>query len=488
MRPARHSRPLLRALGPLALAALLLPAGALAASAPQGVQPTSPQPTASPGTLVQLSGARGCLVDRSAPPGRCAPARALKEPATLLGSRAVALSPDGKSLYVAAAGSNAIAIFKRDPRTGTLTQGKGAAGCIAAKGANGCAPAVGLDGPNSVAVSPDGRNVYATSLGSEAVTAFHRDRSSGALSQSRDGSGCITTLPLPGCASGRALGGPDVIVASPDGRNVYVGSFFGNAIAVFNRDPSTGALTQPADSSGCIAAAPTSGCTTGLALEALEGMAISGDGKSLYVGAAVSEALDTFARNPATGALQQASGGGGCIVSTPLAGCTTGAQLDGADAVAVSPNGKDVYVTSLFSKSIASFSRSTASGLLTQKPGPSGCLVFMRSAGCSFGRALNAPEGLAVAPDGTNVYAASFAPGAVAVLNRNRRSGVVVQKPNGAGCVAVGSVPECPTGRAMSGLSSLVLSPDGRYLYAAAAKSDAIAVFRRTPRRAAPRN
>jgi fibronectin-binding autotransporter adhesin len=471
---------------PLALAALLLPAGALAASAPQGAQPTSPQPAASPGTLVQLSGARGCLVDRSAHPGKCAPARALKEPATLLGSRAIALSPDGKSLYVAAAASNAIAIFKRDPRTGTLTQGKGAAGCIAAKGANGCAPAVGLDGPNSVAVSPDGRNVYATSLGSEAVTVFQRDHTSGALSQRRDGSGCITTLPLPGCASGRALGGPDVIVASPDGRNVYVGSFFGNAIAVFNRDPSTGALAQPADSTGCITAAPTSGCTTALALEAIEGMAISGDGKSLYAGAAVSEAVDTFVRNPSTGALKQPAGG--CIVSTPLAGCTTGAQLDGADAVAVSPNGKDVYVTSLFSKSIASFSRSTASGLLTQKPGPSGCLVFMRSTGCSFGRALNAPEGLAVAPDGTNVYAASFAPGAIAVLNRSKRSGVVVQKPNGAGCVAVSAVPECPTGRAMSGLSSIALSPDGRFAYAAAAKSNAIAVFRRTPRRAAPRS
>jgi DNA-binding beta-propeller fold protein YncE len=437
---------------------------------------------------VQLSGAKGCLVDRSAASGGCALARALKGPATLLGSRAVALSPDGKSLYVASSGSDAIAIFKRDPETGTLTQGRGAAGCIAAKGAEGCTSAVGLDGPNSVAVSPDGRNVYATSLGSEAVTVFHRDRSSGALSQSRDGSGCIATLPLPGCAGGRALGGPDVIVASPDGRNVYVGSFFGNAIAVFDRDPSSGDLTQPAGSSGCIAATSTGGCATGLALEAIEGMAISGDGRSLYAGAAVSQAVDTFARNPTTGALTQAGGGGGCIVSTALAGCTTGAQLDGADAVAVSPNGKDVYATSLFSKSVTSFSRSTASGLLTQKPGPSGCLVFMRSTGCSFGRALDAPEGLAISPDGTNLYAASFVPGAIAVLNRSKRSGAVAQKPNGAGCVALPAVPECPTARAMSGLSSLVLSPDGRFLYAAAAKSDAIAVFRRTGRRPAPRH
>lgn len=484
--PARHSRPSPRALAaPLALAALLLPAGALAA-APQA-QPASPQAGQAPGTLTQLPGAKGCLVDRSAHPGSCAPARALKEPATLLGSRAIALSPDGKSLYVASSASDAIAIFKRNPQTGALTQSRGAGGCIAAGGAEGCASAVGLDGPNSVAVSPDGRNVYATSLGSEAVTIFQRDRSSGALSQRRDGSGCIATLPLPGCAGGRALGGPDVVVVSPDGRNVYVGSFFGNAIAVFNRDPASGALAQPADSSGCVTAAPTGACTTGLALETIEGMAISGDGRSLYAGAAVSEAVDTFARNPTTGALTQPGGGAGCIVSTPLAGCTTGAQLDGADAVTVSPNGKDVYVTSLFSKSVTSFSRSSSSGQLTQKPGPSGCLVFMRATGCSFGRALDAPEGIAVSPDGKDVYAASFAPGAIAVLNRSRRSGAVAQKPNGAGCVAVSALPECPTGRAMSGLSSLVPSPDGRFLYAAAAKSDAIAVFRRAGGRPAPR-
>ena len=52
--------------------------------------------------------------------------------------------------------SNAIAVFRRDASTGKLTQAAGTAGCIAAGGAGGCANAVGLDGPNSVAVSADG--------------------------------------------------------------------------------------------------------------------------------------------------------------------------------------------------------------------------------------------------------------------------------------------------------------------------------------------
>jgi DNA-binding beta-propeller fold protein YncE len=474
MRPrVRHLQPPTRTLAALVvLAALALPASALGASKAQ----SGKRSARTIGTLAQLPGSRGCLVDRSQHGGPCAPARALKGPATLLGSRAVALSPGGRNLYVASAGSDAIAIFTRNARTGTLTQRKGAAGCIAAKGAAGCAPAVGLNGPNSVAVSPDGRNVYATSLGSESVAVFRRNLSTGALSQPRDGSGCIAVIPLPTCATARGLGGPDVITVSPDGENVYVGSFFGNAIAVFDRNPSTGALTQPTDATGCLTETPTSGCATGLALEGVEGMAISNDGRSVYLGAAVSEALVVLARNPATGALAQASDGSGCIVTTPLAGCTAGVQLGGADAVAVSPDDSSVYVTSLFSKSVTSFTRSS-SGTLTQKSGASGCLVFLRSTGCSFGRALSAPEGLAVSPDGASVYAASYAPGTIAVLNRDKRSGVVAQKPLKAGCA--GSVPDCSPAQVLSGLGSLVVSPDGRFVYAAASKSNAVAVFRR---------
>ena len=95
--------------------------------------------------------------------------RALRGPAPFLGSSALAMSPDGRNVYVASSRSNAIAVFRRDARTGALTQRRGAAGCISDGGASGCARAIGLLGPNSVAVSPDGRNVYATAFGSNAL-------------------------------------------------------------------------------------------------------------------------------------------------------------------------------------------------------------------------------------------------------------------------------------------------------------------------------
>ncbi|HEY5942703.1 MAG TPA: YncE family protein [Solirubrobacterales bacterium] len=448
------------------LAALVVPSAALAA-------PKKPQP----GTLTQLAGKRGCLVDRSSKAGTCGKARALDGPGPFMGSRAIAVSPDGKHVYVASSKSDAIAIFTRNRQAGTLAQAKKAAGCIAAKGAGGCAIAIGLDEPNSVAISPDGRNLYATSRAGNSITAFVRNPKTGVLRQlPQPLAGCISGLPVPGCAAGLALVAPDVVVVSPDGNNVYVGSFFGNAVAAFARNPSTGALTQLAGTAACIAE-ETAGCTPGIALKAVEGLAISGDGASVYAATALSNAVVTLARNPATGALSQAGDGLGCIVESALAGCTQGRELSGANAVAVSPNGNGVYVTSLFSNSVTSFTRNGSTGALTQREGTGGCLIFLRSAGCSFGRALIAPEGLALSPDGKNAYVAAFRSGAIGVLNRGK-AGSVAQKPGVAGCLATRS-PDCSPARALKGVSSIALSPDGRYLYSTSFESDAVDVFRR---------
>jgi fibronectin-binding autotransporter adhesin len=468
----------------VALATLALPASASATPSTKPAEPkhSAPKqvrhPAPAPGTLTQLPGAAGCLVDSTSPLRSCRKARALAGPGPFMGSRAIALSPDGGNVYVASSKSDAIAIFARDAGNGRLTQPKGPSGCIAAKGADGCAAAIGLDGPNSVAVSRDGRNVYVTSRTANSITVFKRNRRTGALRQLPPAFGCVAGAPIPGCASGRALVGPDVVAVSPDGANVYVGSFLGNAVATFTRDPATGALAQPGGSAGCIAETTTSGCAHAVALGAPEGLAVSGNGANVYVATALSSALLVLARDPSTGALSQATNGSGCIVDAALGGCTTGLQLSGANAVAVSPRSGDVYVTSLFSNSVTSFTP-TASGGLAQLQGTAGCLVWLRAVGCSFGRALSAPEGLVVSPDGANVYATAFATGAIAVLDRGRKSGSVAQKPGSAGCVAPPSVNGCTRGRALRGVSSIALSPDGRYAYSTSFGSDAVDVFRR---------
>ncbi len=339
--------------------------------------------------------------------------------------------------------------------------------------------AVGLRGPNSVAVSADGKTVYATSFGSNALLIFRRHRSTGELTQLRSGSGCLTNTAMRGCSTARALGGPDVVGVSPDGRSVYVGAFTGNAIAVFSRNTSTGALTRPAGVAGCVVNTPTSGCTTGLALAAPEGMAISADGKNVYVAAALSGALDVLARNRSTGALTQATNGTGCIVEIALTGCTTGVQLEGADAVATSRTGRSVYVTSAMSNSVTSFIRTSTTGHLAQLTGTSACVIYVLAVGCSLGRTLSDPEGLAVSPDGATVYAAVFASGAIDVLNRNATSGALIQKPRRPGCMVNRATPDCTPGRGLRGASSIAVSPDGRYVYSAAFASNSVGVFKR---------
>ncbi len=466
---------ILRSIAALAAAAIVVgsPAGAAAAQ--------KQKPKAGIGTLAQLRGKAGCIADGSKKKGgSCGSARALSGPGPFMGSRAVAVSPDGRNVYVASSKSDAIAIFTRDRKTGALSQPEGKGGCVAAKGAEGCGRAIGLDGPNSVAVSADGRNVYATSRGSNSITTFRRKKKSGSLRQVPPTSaGCVSVLPLPGCVAGRALLGADVVVISPDAANVYVGAFFGNAVAVFSRNSKTGLLTQGAGTAGCIAESAAEGCAPGFALGAVEGLAVGNAGNDVYAASALSNALAVLSRDPATGALTQPSDGSGCIADQAQAGCVTGVQLSGANAIATSPRSEVIYATSLFSNSVTSFAPTTTALGQVQKPGTTGCLVYLRAVGCSFGRAMVAPEGLDVSPDGRSVYVAAFKTGALDVLNRSPETGTVAQKPGAPGCLAPKSVPGCTTARALRGLSSVAVSPDGRNVYSTAFGSDAVDVFRR---------
>lgn len=437
---------------------------------------SAPAAKPKPGTLTQLQGKHGCIVDRSSKPGSCAIGRGLKGAGPFMGSEAVAVSPDGRNVYVAAFDSDAIATFTRNTKSGALTQPKGTAGCIAAKGSAGCAKVAAFDGPNSVAVSPDGRNVYATARDSSTLQSFARNPKTGAL-RPTPGATCISGVALPACTPATALIGPDVVAVSPDGRNVYVGAFFGSAVLAFSRDPSSGALTQLAGAAGCIAAA-TAGCATGVGVSSIEGLAVSPDGSSVYAAAAASNALTELARDPSTGALTQMAPPNSCIADAPLTGCGEGRELGGANAVAIAPDGENAYVTSFLSNSVTAFDRTAGTGVLAQKEVTNACLVFLRSAGCSFGRAMLAPEGLDVSPDGRNVYIAAIETGAVDVLARNGK-GAVRQLPGAAGCLARKQVQGCTLARALAGVSSVAVSPDGRNVYAAANESNAVDVFRR---------
>ena len=112
----------------------------------------------------------------------------------------------------------------RNPETGALTQ----LGCLASSltgETEHCTQVNSIAGPLGVAISPGGQNVYVTSFDENAVAAFERNPESGALTQLAEPYGCVTSN-ASGCAEGSTelvgLDGPRRLTVSPDGFNVYV--------------------------------------------------------------------------------------------------------------------------------------------------------------------------------------------------------------------------------------------------------------------------
>jgi 6-phosphogluconolactonase (cycloisomerase 2 family) len=136
----------------------------------------------------------------------------------------------------------------------------------------------GLASTWSVAVSPDGANVYASGMLDNAVAVFRRDAETGRLSfveAQHDGSGGVD-----------GLGGAWLVAVSPDGTRVYAAGASDDAIAVFRREPG-GALT--------FAEVKTDGIDGVDGLDDARGVTPSPDGAHLYATGTNDQAVAAFA-------------------------------------------------------------------------------------------------------------------------------------------------------------------------------------------------
>ncbi|MDX6519112.1 MAG: hypothetical protein QOF50_1958, partial [Gaiellaceae bacterium] len=124
------------------------------------------------GAIVQPADSAACI---SALGGDCRQGRGMNLSAdfdfNLVG---LATSPKGDTVYIttldSAAGPGTISVF-----SDSLVQLPAQFGCVGVK-AQGCASGRALQGISSVAVSPDGKNLYGTSYWDAAVAAFSRTR------------------------------------------------------------------------------------------------------------------------------------------------------------------------------------------------------------------------------------------------------------------------------------------------------------------------
>jgi DNA-binding beta-propeller fold protein YncE len=463
-------------MGTKARKALLLAAAMLLVFAPSAFALT--------GQLTQLSGTDGC-VSWGGTSGECVAGRGLTTPTS------VAVSSDGKNVYVASGNDNrmsALLAFARNSTTGAITQLAGQAGCIKEQGGGPwCADGKALFAPTSLAVSPDGKNVYVTTY-DKAIAVFRRDLQSGALTQLAGTAGCIsetgTTTNGDACADGKALDTALSVAVSGDGKHVYAGSTNiasnESAVAVFKRNGTTGGLTQLAGQAGCISETGSGGsCTDGRAIGSH--VAISADGLNVYAG--VGDRVAILRRNRTSGTLSQYAGAAGCLnaAGSFYGPCDLARPLNGVTSVTVSADDKNVYIDSFVDGAVLALSRNTTTGRLTQLAGLDGCTSNDGTSGlCRRGRALNGVTGLGTSPDGVSVYVASRYSDAISVFSRNTTTGALTQLLLTAGCVSeTGSSGLCTDGKALDGAYFVTVSPDNTSVYAASFASRAVDVFAR---------
>jgi DNA-binding beta-propeller fold protein YncE len=429
------------------------------------------------GVLSQLDGAQGC-VSADASQG-CSQARVIED------ASSIAVSTDGRNAYVTShSGSGSIVVFERDAASGALVQLPGRSGCVIRVIASGCAHGRALLAANSVAVAPDGRDVYATaSRGGVAV--FRRSRGTGALTQLAGRDGCVTPRRNDGCAHQRALYGTDAIAVSPDGRNVYVAPRGEAGLVVFKRDRRRGTLSPLPGKAGCVTADPFRGCALGRALFEPASIGVSPDGRNVYVAAFAGDSLAIFRREPRTGALTQPAGKAGCVSIRARRSCVRGRALGAPSSIAVSPDGRSVYVTSLLDDAVVLLRRDTRTGAITQPSGSLGCISRGGAFGCARARAVDRPVSVVVSTDGRSVYVSSSSPegrGEVAVFGRDRSDGRLTQLPGASGCVNADGALGCTPARAVRDVGPMVVSPDDRSAYVVSITSSgagSIAVFAR---------
>jgi hypothetical protein len=407
----------------------------------------------------------------------------------LTGAYQPIVSPDGRNVYEVAQGvgvdSGGLVEFSRNTATGALTE----IGCITGAASEpGCSTSAlaAMDNPSSLAISPDGSSVYVVTQGENAIVTFSRNASTGLLTEVAGDCYDSNGGPVPGCTANPGLSYPWGVVVSQDGRNVYASSNNGQDIAEFTRNATTGALT-PVPGNNCISdAANPNGCQVDSGGSMLNLIGIATIGSNVYgvAGGGLGNGdVAEFTRNALTGALSPVAGNSCIGSSTAPPGCLTSAtDINGTEDMAITPDGQYAYVNSSNDNAIVELRRNTTSGALSQL----GCVGTASSPHglCSTSNAvgIDDPLGVAVSPDGTNLYASGAGDNAEAAFAINNATGLLTQLPGSFNCITSNSG-GCGANDAtgVAGARRVVVSPDGKNVYVADQGGDGVVEFARTP-------
>lgn len=300
-------------------------------------------------------------------------------------------------------------------------------------------------GPYGIAISPDGKHVYAADAGDSAIVAYSVDPDYTLT--------LINTYPSSALSAHDQFGTPYQVYVSPDGLNVYVTGLAGDSIATYARNADTGALThvhtlKNGDNYGCFIA-PCDGSLAGL--DGAYGMAVSPDGQFMYISGVNSDAVSVFRRSKTSGALTTFFGEPYFVQQF------TNANLNSAYGIALSPDGKNVYATGYTSDALLTLKRDASTGQLS----------FAQVLTTTAAAGLNGVFRVIVSPDGNFVYTAAYDSDATCTFKRNPADGTL-------------TFLDCRMSILYhDAASDLALMPDGKHLVVSGYNSDSVTVYNR---------
>jgi 6-phosphogluconolactonase (cycloisomerase 2 family) len=257
------------------------------------------------------------------------------------------------------------------------------------------------------------------------------------------------------------LDSPIKVAVSPDESHVYVGTSL-TGLALFDRSPG-GAPTF--GQLGFVLTSP------GYALREAQRVAVSPDGRHLVVATLEDDSLHSLARDPQTGSVSyrdtETQG-----VDDPSDAGPEVLGLEEPQAVAFSPDGRDVYVSDLGFYSISLYQLDPGTGELSYRESEVNEVDDPADPGEEV-KGLYEPWDLVVSPDGESVYSAGSNENTVSAFRRDQKDGslsFVEAETEGVGEV-----------EGLEDVRGLAVSPDGASLYATAYDGYAAAVFARDP-------
>lgn len=313
----------------------------------------------------------------------------------------------GRPLYVTNAASDNVSVFTLG-QDGTPAR------------AGDLVPAEHESAPSGIVLSPDARFAYVILRGTFAI-----------LPYSVGADGVLT--PLSPVSTGADSGAYGIAIA-PDGRSLYVADDASGTVSVF-------AIGD--DGVPTLLGAPVE---TGV--ENPRGLAVTPDGRFLYVGHSFLHGTEP---HPTDALVRFAIDGDGALGERG-APITVGG---GAEAMAVSPDGRFLYVATSATDQVFGF-RIGAGGDLTAVPG-------------SPFAAVDFPDGMAMAPDGRHLFVAHPGP-----VRPDAERAVVAYSVGGDGALTLVEGSPFAAGQGPAGITT---TPDGRFLYVSNVDSHDLSAF-----------